>query len=121
MDLAVKPIVIIVFLVVVSIWTPPEALATRPTVTDGKITFCMVAYTDINTAACDGLPLQLSYPVIFVWVLSAWFRAEPARLAEASTAADMMYQRVRPQLCAISYCNAWQNTISCMCSVPHLC
>jgi hypothetical protein len=100
MAFAIKPIVIIVFLVVVSIWTAPEALA------NGKITFCM-AYTDTNTSVCDGLPLQICYPVIFACVPSAWFRAKLARLAEASTAADMMYQRVRQQLCAISHCNAW--------------
>jgi hypothetical protein len=101
MAVAIKPIVIIVFLVVVSIWTAPEALA------DGKIPFCMVAYTDIHSSACDGLPLQICYPVIIACVPPAWFRAKLARLAEASTAADMMHQRVRQQLCAISHCNAW--------------
>jgi hypothetical protein len=124
--LAIKPIVTIVFLVVVSIWTAPEALA------DGKITFCKVAYTDIDSSACDGLPLQICYPVIVACVPPAWFRANLARLAEASmvpdlvffsfsTAADMMHQRVRPQVCATSHCNARKNTISCMCSVLRLC
>jgi hypothetical protein len=101
MALAFKPIVIILFLVVVSIWTPPEALASRAGATDGKIAFCMIAYTDMNSSACDVLPHQLCNLVIFVCVPSAWYRAKLARLVEASTAADMMHQRVRPQIRAI--------------------
>jgi hypothetical protein len=35
-----------------------------------------------------------------------------------STAADMMHQRVRPQVCTISHSNGWKNTI---CALYRVC